>query len=142
VVELKKLLAGIFSLTLTIIFVYLYYSKHLEAFMYISIIGLVFATIMFTMFGFRNSTNKIKMLEDRLEVWNNISYHVKQAGDEAFNELPVGIIIYDDEFQVKWGNDFAKSIFKANFIESRLNEVNEAFFEHIKNGDEKFKLFH
>lgn len=139
---MKKLLAGIFSLTLTIIFVYLYYSKHLEAFMYISIIGLVFATIMFTMFGFRNSTNKIKMLEDRLEVWNNISYHVKQAGDEAFNELPVGIIIYDDEFQVKWGNDFAKSIFKTNFIEARLNEVNEVFFEHIKNGDEKFKLFH
>jgi len=142
VVELKKLLAGIASLILTVLFVYLYYSQRQEAFIYLGAVFLVIAVILFTMFAYRNASNKIKMLQDRLEVWNNISYHVNQAGDEAFNELPIAIIVYDDAFQVKWGNDNAKSIFKTNFIEANLIEVDESLYNHLKAGEEQFKLFY
>jgi len=38
--------------------------------------------------------NKNKKLQSRLEAWANISVSVRGAGDEVFNELPIGIIIY------------------------------------------------
>ncbi|MCR5483672.1 MAG: 50S ribosomal protein L9 [Bacilli bacterium] len=139
---MKKLLAGIIGLILTIIFVILYYVHNNNVFLYLSFIPFALSIAFFIMFFYRSSSNKIKMLQDRLEVWNNISYHVNQAGDEAFNELPIAIIVYDDLFQVKWGNDNSKSIFKSRFIDSSIEEIDEQLFLHIKNGEEKFKLFY
>ncbi|MCR5786233.1 MAG: 50S ribosomal protein L9 [Acholeplasmatales bacterium] len=138
---MKKLLAGIFSLVLTVVFIYTYYRLKQVAFLYFAALSFAVCAIFFTMFAYRNTTSRIKMLQDRLEVWNNISYHVNQAGDEAFNELPIAIIVYDDMYQVKWGNDNAKSIFKSSFIDSNIDDIDSQLFERVKSNDEKFTLF-
>ena len=84
--------------------------------------------------------DKIKWLEDRLEVWNNISYHVKRAGDEAFNELPVGIVIYDDDYEIKWANRYAKSIFQNKLVERPLNAISADLFAQVKEEKETINV--
>ena len=139
---MKRLLAGIITLILSIVFIYVFFKTRNEVSLYFIVISLVVSAVFFTMFVFRNTSSKIKMLQDRLEVWNNISYHVNQAGDEAFNELPIAIIVYDDMFQVKWGNDNAKSIFKSSFIDANIDSIDKTLFDKVKNSDEKFTLFY
>ena len=87
-----------------------------------------------------NKDKKIKWLENRLEVWNNISYHVKRAGDEAFNELPVGIIIFDDEYEIKWANRYAKSIFQNKLVERPLMAIHNDLYEQIKANNENINI--
>jgi ribosomal protein L9 len=139
---MKKLLSAILLTILTVVFAYLYFYFENEnfkyAFLVLTVLSIIGSVIFYILFAYRNITAKIKVLQDRLEVWNNISYHVNQAGDEAFNELPIGIIVYDDSFSIKWGNDNAKAIFKSGFIEENIMEIDENLYNNIKNGDTKF----
>src|SRR5699024_2744859 len=35
-----------------------------------------------------------------------LSYRVSKAGEEAFNEMPIGIILYDESFKIEWVNPY------------------------------------
>ena len=143
---MKKLFSAILLTVLTVVFGYLYFRFDAEKFKYVFMalagVSLISAVVLYVLFAYRNISSKIKMLQDRLEVWNNISYHVNQAGDEAFNELPIGIIVYDDSYSIKWGNDNAKAVFKSGFIEESINQIDISLYDHIKNGDEHFTYFY
>lgn len=41
---------------------------------------------------------------------STISYKVKKAGTEAFQQLPIGIILYDEEKKIEWHNPYLQSI--------------------------------
>ncbi|MDY0210439.1 MAG: 50S ribosomal protein L9 [Acholeplasma sp.] len=75
-----------------------------------------------------NRKQKIKSLNNRLTAWSSLSYHVKQIGDEAFNELPIGILLYDkDTFTVKWSNPYSNKVFGFDIENHLLKELNPAF---------------
>jgi cyclic-di-AMP phosphodiesterase len=67
---------------------------------------------------------KVKTLQNRLSMWTKLSYHVNQVGDEVFNELPIGIIACDEDFEVKWANPYAKTIFDNKITGKTLKEIN------------------
>ena len=66
---------------------------------------------------------KVKTLQNRLSMWTKLSYHVNQVGDEVFNELPIGIIALDDDFEIKWANPHAKAIFDPKIAGKNLKDV-------------------
>lgn len=109
---------------------------------FISAIIAVSLAISFIVYSFISNSKdkKIKWLNNRLEVWNNISYHVKRAGDEAFNELPVGIIIFDDDYEIKWANRFAKSIFQNKLVERPLTAIHNDLYNQIKENNENITI--
>lgn len=76
-----------------------------------------------------------KKLQTRLEAWANISVAVRGAGDEVFNELPIGIIIYNNDLEVIWNNNYALDIFDKNSITNLdLEKLSKPLFSII---DEK-----
>lgn len=87
-------------------------------------------------------TKRIKKLEEKLEIWNSLSYNVKRAGDAAFNELPIGIILYDNEFEIKWSNRYANSIFKRKLAEQKLNDVDSNLFKLIESNEENLNYYY
>jgi len=93
-------------------------------------------------FVFINSDSKVKIkdLELRLKKWTNISYHATQAGDEAFNKLPIGIILYDEENQVTWANQYAKNIFHSNLIDTPIDGISPTLLENVSNRVENIQL--
>ncbi len=44
---------------------------------------------------------------------STISYRVKKAGNGAFQHLPVGILLYDEEKKIEWYNPYLHSITKS-----------------------------
>ena len=69
------------------------------------------------------SRQKVKTLQNRLSMWTKLSYHVNQVGDEVFNELPIGIIALDDDYEIKWANPHAKTIFDPRITGKDIKEV-------------------
>lgn len=106
----------------------------------VSIALIITATVFFVLFLKRNTARKIKELSTRLDMWNSISYHVDQAGDEVFNVLPVGIMIYKSDDEVTWANQMAKNIFGYEVIEKKLNELNDDLSKYVDNKENNFTI--
>ena len=83
------------------------------------------------LFLYRKKDKKITWLKNRLEQWSNLSVHVNKAGDEVFSELPLGIMIYDEQYEVKWVNRFSKKIFNSELLELPLSEINNQLREKV-----------
>ncbi|MDY0294605.1 MAG: 50S ribosomal protein L9 [Acholeplasmataceae bacterium] len=78
--------------------------------------------MLYIMFSIQ-SRIKVKTLQNRLSMWTKLSYHVNQVGDEVFNELPIGIIALDDDFEIKWANPHAKTIFDPKMTGKLLKDI-------------------
>ncbi len=112
--------------------------KYNEIYLLFAAIFLLIATILLTTKFYDKQSKKVKRLENRLEQWNSISYHVRNSGDKAFTELPVGILVYDDDYIARWANKNAKTIFKTAIIDQSLNDISSEILMHIRAKDEEF----
>ena len=77
-------------------------------------------------------SEKIKDLDLKLQKWTNISYHVSEAGDETFNKLPIGIVIYDNYDQIAWANNYAKQIF-GELLDQPISIISEKLTDAVNN---------
>ncbi len=83
------------------------------------------------------SVNKeISWLNSRLKMWNSISYRVKVAGEKAFNEMPLGIIVYGKKNKIEWANNYAKEIFMSTLVERSLENLSYDIVEKMHKGSE------
>lgn len=83
---------------------------------------------------------KANFLESRLGEWNTISYRVKKAGEHAFNELPIGIIILSDNGEIYWSNSHAKDIFMSPLQDIKLQSISREIAENIRLKKENFQV--
>lgn len=140
---MKRIISSAISILITITFVAFYFREPFDfnyPFVYI-VIAAVFAlaaAVLITTLFYDKQSKKVKRLENRLDSWNNISYHVREAGDLAFNELPVGILVYDDDFYARWANKNMKSIFQDSIIDKSLAEISPDILMHIRAKDDMF----
>ena len=75
---------------------------------------------------------KENFLENRLNMWNTISYRVKKAGETAFNELPIGILVLNNDYEVVWSNNFAKNLFMSQLERMNLRNIHSVLFKNLK----------
>ena len=80
----------------------------------------------------RRLHKQIDWLEERVKLGNSISYRVKVAGEKSFNEMPLGIIVYSNDYRVEWANNYAKSIFLSSLIERKFANISMELDVKIK----------
>ncbi len=112
-----------------------------ELFRLLLLIGsTIFVFVMlYIMFSIQNR-QKVKTLQNRLSMWTKLSYHVNQVGDEVFNELPIGIIALDDDFEIKWANPHAKTIFDQKVTGKALKDVHPQLHMFAMNNKVNFMI--
>lgn len=74
--------------------------------------------------SYHNQVNTKKRIE-------GITFRVKHAGETVFNELPIGIILYDEAHEIVWFNSFSKQIFSKDLHDKTLEEVNELLYSKV-----------
>ena len=74
--------------------------------------------------------NLLKDANEKLNQWTKISYHVEQAGDEVFNHLPIGILLYDDTNYIVWSNGYASLIF-SNPVGNPIESISQKFYDQL-----------
>ncbi len=74
-----------------------------------------------------------KMVKVREEYVKTLSYRVKKVGEEALLEMPIGIMLINDEYYIDWSNSYMASCFNENSLIGRsLYEVGEQIVPLIK----------
>lgn len=92
---------------------------------------IIFLSLIFTLVLGEKNSKTVSTLKNRLKMWNTITYKVKKAGESAFNELPIGIIVIDNNYKIMWSNDQAKHIFMSQLDSINLNEIKLPLFSQL-----------
>ncbi|WLV24674.1 DHH family phosphoesterase [Aciduricibacillus chroicocephali] len=68
-------------------------------------IGLVMT--FFVAASFYYSVQREKMLQSETEQYiSTLSYRIKKVGEEALLEMPIGIILYSEDYKIEWTNSY------------------------------------
>jgi ribosomal protein L9 len=70
----------------------------------------------------RDQTQKIHWLNDKLKDTRDTLSRKDIVEKRIVNELPIGVIIYDKSYNIKWANGYSKDIFE-NVLEQRSLEL-------------------
>ena len=86
------------------------------------------------------------------EYISTLSYRVKRVGEEALMEMPIGIMLINDEYYIEWTNPFLSSCFdEVTLVGRSLYDVADALIPLIKREveteiislhDRKFRVIH
>ena len=74
-----------------------------------------------------------KTSENRLRMWNSITYKVKKAVETAFNKLPIGSIVGDNNYKVMWSNQNAQNMFMSTFDSVNLKDMQLSIYDQMIN---------
>lgn len=96
----------------------------------ILLLGICLALIFNSVFQ-DSMVKRTNWLENRLKLWNSISYKVKIAGEKSFSDMPLGIIVFNDKKRIEWANDYAKSIFLSELVEREIVNMNKDLYNKI-----------
>lgn len=135
-------LVALFFLIATGISIYLFIIFDSKILTYVSLgvafFSIILATIFVMVLISKKYLKKIKGLEDQVDTLNNSGYHIKEAGDIAFNNLPIAILVYDMHYRITWGNTYAKQIFKTNFLNDDIIAMDINLYNKLKDNNQKF----
>ena len=95
-------------------------------------IAAVMALILIALFYFaiRAEKEAVKATEEYI---TTLSYRVKKVGEEALMEMPIGIMLINDDYYIEWTNPFMASCFNENTLVGRsLYDVGEQIIPLIK----------
>ncbi len=103
---------------------------------------LVTEIILIAFLSLNNSKVKIQDLNVRLKKWTEISYHINKAGDEVFNSLPIGILIYDNDYISSWANHYADEIFHIKLSDNpiRLDKLIDTIYKNVLEKADNFTV--
>lgn len=102
------------------------------------VLATLFVFVSFYFILLNQTRQKIRTLQNRLSMWTKLSYHVNLVGDEVFNELPIGILACDEEYEIKWANPHAQIIFNQKIDGKYLEDINEKLYREANNNKVKF----
>ncbi|MDA3932278.1 MAG: 50S ribosomal protein L9 [Tenericutes bacterium] len=121
-------------------FVY-FFSSDLDYFIifntFISVI--FFGILLFELLSSQRS-KRIKQLETKIRETNLINRRKLNNEDIALNYLPVGIVIYDDVFNVDFANNAAKDYFSNVLVDRPLNVLNKTLYDNVEKRIGKFSI--
>ncbi len=117
-----SLIIAIMSFLISITMFILYGPLNHLLYLILGFVFLIISLAISSFFIYLRLRRQLQQANSQLEAWSNTTYHVSNAGDEAINNLPVGILVYEDG-HIKWANDYLKNIFKSRLLDEELLEV-------------------
>ncbi|MDR4934876.1 DHH family phosphoesterase [Rossellomorea marisflavi] len=116
-------LYGLAALTLLFLVAIVFYNWIL------ALAGLVvFGLVFFLAFYFEGRSH-----DETEEYISTLSYRVKRVGEEALMEMPIGIMLINDEYYIEWTNPFLASCFNEDTVVGRsLYDVADSLVPLIK----------
>ncbi|MED4081064.1 DHH family phosphoesterase [Halalkalibacterium halodurans] len=83
---------------------------------------------------------RISFERDLEQYISTLSYRVHKAGEEAVTQLPVGMILYNDQLRVQWVNPYAAEHLPKAEIDASLEELSPELVRALEEGTDEQKI--
>lgn len=140
--SVKALLYGLLVAGLILLGVLAYYNW------FVALIGLLILAGLFYLI-LKMEERKQRKTEEYI---TTLSYRLKKVGEEALLEMPIGIMLFNDDYYIEWTNPFLASCFSEDSLAGRsLYDMADSLVPLIKQEietetitlyDRKFKVVH
>ncbi|WP_010094659.1 DHH family phosphoesterase [Ornithinibacillus scapharcae] len=83
-----------------------------------------------------------RRINDETEQYiSTLSYRVKKVGEEALLEMPIGIILYSEDYNVEWANPYMNQFGEDDSIVGEsLNAISEDLIPMIKENHDEIRI--
>ncbi|WP_101841907.1 DHH family phosphoesterase [Halobacillus sp. Marseille-P3879] len=113
----------IYTISLILLGFIWYYQWMLGLMMTLLLAGSIFYSV-------RTEQNMINQTENYI---STLSYRVKKVGEEALLEMPIGIVLYSDDYKIEWANPYMNKFTNEDTIVGEsLNNLSEDLIPYIK----------
>lgn len=120
-------LYGLMCITVVLLVLLAYYNWLL------SIVGLLIAVVPFYFIIML----EYKQIQETEEYITTLSYRVKKVGEEALMEMPIGIMLFNEQYYIEWTNPFLASCFnEETLVGKSLYDVVDSVIPLIKQDKE------
>lgn len=73
------------------------------------------------------------ILRETEQYISTISHRIKKVGEEALLEMPIGVMLLNDEYEIEWTNSYMASKLNENTLAGKpLYEISEALVKLVK----------
>lgn len=98
----------------------------------------VLGFLLFSVLGYMAYVEE-KKFESNLEKYiSTLTYRIKKVGDDAIAELPIGIVLYDEDKKIQWHNKFFIELLEPehSILGKALDDAIPKLEQWIANGEE------
>ncbi|WP_416148043.1 DHH family phosphoesterase [Salipaludibacillus sp. HK11] len=94
---------------------------------------------------------RLEFERELTEYISTITYRVNHAGEEAMNQLPIGILLYNENHDIQWNNPYLTKLADKNVLGEQLSIFSKQLINEVGDGkkrflvemrDEKYRVFH
>ncbi|GGA70256.1 DHH family phosphoesterase [Ornithinibacillus halotolerans] len=101
------------------------------------IIGAILTVLLVLSFYYSIKVEKELSVETE-EYISTLSYRVKKVGEEALLEMPIGIVLFNEEYKVEWTNHYIHKVTEVEkIVGESLNIISENLLPQIKEKEEE-----
>lgn len=81
---------------------------------------------------YNKDLKRFEFYKTRVDLWNAMTYRIKGVGEGAFNNLPIGIILFNDKGIVEWSNEYARNVFHNKLTNVNMANIDLDLAENLK----------
>lgn len=103
----------------------------------IGIVGFFMMGILL-IYTFQASKSFEKDLEDYI---STLSYRINKAGEETVNQMPVGLLLYNEDYVIQWANPFMNKLLSEQFLGKSVEEISTDLIRFIESENPNNVIF-
>ena len=104
------------------------------------ILGIVMTVLLLLSFYYTVQIER-KINDETEQYISTLSYRVKKVGEEALLEMPIGIILFSENYNVEWANPYMNQFGEDDSIVGEsLNIISEDLIPMIKENHEEIRI--
>ncbi|SNZ02303.1 c-di-AMP phosphodiesterase, consists of a GGDEF-like and DHH domains [Terribacillus aidingensis] len=96
-------------------------------------------TVLLALSFFYSIVTEQRMQDKTEEYISTMSHRVKKVGEEALLEMPIGIVLYSENYQIEWTTPYMNRFAEDTLVGVPLDDLSEALIPAIK--DEKNEVW-
>lgn len=97
------------------------------------ILGFILTVLLAASFYYSVRTERT-LLNETEKYISTMSHRIKKVGEEALLEMPLGIILYNEDYQIEWANPYMNQFSDEDdsLIGESLNKLSEDIIPMVK----------
>jgi c-di-AMP phosphodiesterase-like protein len=102
------------------------------------VLGLVMTLLLSVSFYLSIRMEQIKRNETEKYI-TTLSHRVKKVGEEALLEMPIGIVLFSEDYQIEWTNNYLNTFFpeEETLVKKSLNFISEELIPAINENEDE-----
>ncbi|HLR40724.1 MAG TPA: DHH family phosphoesterase [Virgibacillus sp.] len=102
------------------------------------VLGIIMTVLLVASFYYSVRTEKTIMNETEKYI-STLSHRIKKVGEEALLEMPIGIVLFSEDYNVEWANPYMNQFGEENTLVGKsLNILSEDLIPQIKENKNEY----